>query len=128
MSEPMTESVPLPTPVSERRQASDRRSAPTPSRRDKKPGPFKRWIGIAGRDLLIIMATVSTIIFAIRHSNPIFANQPKVVAQLTKAAPVTKAVLDTAAITDTLARGRVVASAAFERDRKSFSDALVKTG
>jgi len=128
MSEPMTESDPVPTPVSERRQASDRRSAPTPSRRDKKPGPFKRWIGIAGRDLLIIMATVSTIIFAIRHSNPIFANQPKVVAQLTKAAPVTKAVLDTAAITDTSARGRVVASAAFERDRKSFSDALVKTG
>src|SRR4051812_29065651 len=93
-------SEPNPTqPVSDRRDSKgDRRTEAAPARRAAKPSIWKRYLGIAGRDLLIILGTVSTIVVAVRQSSPIFANQPKVVAELTKAAPaIAKAVLGTAA-------------------------------
>src|SRR3954453_23569164 len=103
-------SEPNPTqPVSDRRDSrGDRRAEAAPARRASKPSIWTRYLGIAGRDLLIILGTVAAIVVGIRFSNPIFSNQPKVVAELTKAAPaVAKAVLGPEAL-DTTHRGRLV--------------------
>ena len=114
-------------PPRDRRNTGDRRAESAPARRVSKPSAWARYLGIAGRDLLIILGTVSAIVVAVRNSNPIFANQPKVVAELTKTMPaVTKAVLGETA-TDTTQRGRLVDTPEFERDRKAFADALVQT-
>lgn len=115
------------TQSSERRQRNDRRTEPTPSRRTAPPSQLKKWVGIAGRDLAIILATVLAIVFSVRSMNPIFANSPTVVQSLTKAAPKLAAtVLDTSH-KDTTHRGRIVGTPEFERDRKAFAEALVKT-
>src|SRR3954471_19536348 len=112
---------------SDRRLRSDRRDESTPSRRTAAPSPLKKWVGIAGRDLAIILATVLAIVFSVRSMNPIFANSPSVVQSLTKTAPkLAAAMLDTAR-KDTTHRGRVVGTPEFERDRKAFAEALVKT-
>jgi len=126
-------SEPNPTQaVSDRRGSKgDRRTEAAPARRASKPSVWTRYLGIAGRDLLIILGTVSAIVVAVRQSSPIFANQPTVVAELTKAAPaVAKAVLGTTATavaTGTTQRGRLVGTPEFERDRKAFAQALVAT-
>jgi hypothetical protein len=59
--------------------------------------------------------------------NPIFANSPTVVQSLTKAAPKLAATLVDTTRKDTTHRGRVVGTPEFERDRKAFAEALVKT-
>jgi hypothetical protein len=111
----------------ERRNRTDRRTEPAASRRAPKPSAMSKWVGIAGRDLLIIVGTLLAIIFSVRHTNPIFANSPKVVEGLTKSAPMlAKAILDSVP-RDTSHRGRLVGTPEFERDRKAFSQALVQT-
>jgi hypothetical protein len=113
---------------SDRRLRTDRRSEATPSRRTAAPSPLRKWVGIAGRDLAIILGTLLAIVFSIRSMNPIFANSPTVVQSLTKTAPKLAAtILDTTALKDTTHRGRVVGTAEFERDRKAFASALVQT-
>jgi hypothetical protein len=113
---------------SDRRHSSDRRTEPTPSRRTAPPSQLRKWVGIAGRDLAIILGTLLTIVFSVRSMNPIFANSPTVVQSLTKAVPkVAATVLNPSATTDTSTRGRIVGTPEFERDRKAFAEALVKT-
>jgi hypothetical protein len=118
-----------PPPRNDRRESRDRRAEPGAGRRSAKPSVLKRWLGIAGRDLIIIGASVGAIVFAVRRANPIFANQPKVVEQITKTAPVAKvvaqAVLEEA---DTSRAEQVTKTEEFERDRKAFAADLVKTG
>src|SRR4051812_5875156 len=110
-----------------RTSRSDRRAEPAKSRRAKKPSTMARWVGIAGRDLALILGTVTAIVFSVRYTSPIFANSPTVVSGLTKSAPiVAKAMLDTVP-RDTTHRGRLVGTPEFERDRKAFADALVQT-
>lgn len=125
-----TSQTPVPTATapaghSDRRESSDRRAAPAAGRRSAKPSVLKRWLGIAGRDLLIIGASVGAIVFAVRRAHPIFANQPTVVAQITKTVPVTRVVLEEA---DTSRTEQVTKTAEFERDRQAFAADLVKTG
>ena len=115
------------TQSSDRRQRTDRRTEPTPSRRTAPPSHLKKWVGIAGRDLAIIVVTVLAIVFSVRSMNPIFANSPTVVQSLTKAAPKLAATLVDTAVKDTSHRGRIVGTPQFERDRKAFAEALVKT-
>jgi soluble lytic murein transglycosylase-like protein len=110
------------------RRNTDRRATPDATRRAPKPSRWARWLGIAGRDLLIIVATVSAIVFSIRHVNPIFSGQPTIAASLTKALPVAKAVLPNAAPADTSRLGQLMASPQFEKDRKAFAADLVATG
>lgn len=131
MADPSVASPPAtaPPPRSDRRESRDRRAEPGAGRRSAKPSVLKRWLGIAGRDLIIIGASVGAIVFAVRRANPIFANQPKVIAQITKTAPVAKvvaqAVLEEA---DTSRAEQVTKTPEFERDRKAFAADLVKTG
>ena len=88
---------------------------------------WRRVLGIAGRDLIIILVTVAAIVFAVRRARPIFANQPTVVQQLTTRVPATKAVLAPTPA-DTSRAARVTARPEFERDRRAFAADLVKTG
>jgi hypothetical protein len=114
--------------TSERRTRSDRRAGGGPSRRGKVNRKWMRWAKIVGRDALLIVVTLAAIVFGVRFTNPIFANQPTVVASLTEKVPITKAVLDTMApLKDTL-RAAIVAMPEFERDRLAFKADLVGTG
>jgi soluble lytic murein transglycosylase-like protein len=88
-----------------------------------------RWVGIAGRDALIVLVTVCAIVFSIRHVNPIFSGQPSVAASLTKALPIAKAAFPTAAAPkDTSQLAQMMALPQFEKDRKAFAADLVATG
>ncbi|MDB4874780.1 MAG: Lytic transglycosylase catalytic [Gemmatimonadetes bacterium] len=113
--------------VVDRRDVRDRRAEPGGGRRTPPPSKWSRWIGIAGRDLLIIVVTVSAIVFSVRRVHPIFANQPTLAAELTKVLPATKAVLAPTP-KDTGKVAQLINSPAFERDRRAFAADLVKTG
>ncbi|HEY4304792.1 MAG TPA: transglycosylase SLT domain-containing protein [Gemmatimonadaceae bacterium] len=89
---------------------------------------MSRWIGIAGRDAAIIFVTLCTIVFSIRHVNPIFSGQPSVASSLTKALPIAKAVFPNATPRDTSQLAQMMASPQFETDRKAFAADLVATG
>jgi hypothetical protein len=113
-------------PASDQRASSDRRAAPAPTRRAEKSPPWKRIVGIVGRDTLLVVGTVGAIIVSLRATHPIFTNQPSVVQSLTQATPLAKAVLDTMPADTGVAK--IVASPEFERDRKAFAADLVATG
>lgn len=130
MSERDQEPSPSTRPVTtERRERSDRRAGGDgDSRRGKSEHKGKRIAKVIGRDALLVVLTLAAIVVGVRVTNPIFANQPKVVAALVKEAPITKALLDTMApVRDTL-RAAIVASPEFERDRLAFAVDLVATG
>jgi hypothetical protein len=129
MSERESETT-LSSTDADRRQRSERRAhAGAESRRGQTPeGKGRRLAKIIGRDAIMVVVTLAAIIVGVRVTNPIFANQPKVVASLMKDAPIAKAVLDTMSpIKDTL-RAAIVASPEFETDRKAFAADLVATG
>jgi hypothetical protein len=113
-------------PGLERRHAHDRRHDAGAGRRARYRG-MAYWLGIAGRDLAIIVFAVGAIIFAVRRTHPIFANQPTVAEQLTRAVPATKAVVAPTP-PDTSRLAQLVASPQFESDRQAFAADLVKTG
>src|SRR5689334_9745809 len=129
MSERDGEKTPSPADT-DRRQRTDRRAnAGDESRRGRTPdGKGKRIAKIVGRDAIMVVVTLAAIIVGIRVTNPIFANQPKVVESLTEKAAITKAVLDTMSpVRDTL-RAAIVALPEFEADRKAFAADLIATG
>jgi hypothetical protein len=113
--------------IVERRHAPSRRSEADAARRAFRRGRWPRWAGMAGRDLLIIVCTVSAIVFSVRHANPIFANQPTIAAELTGAVPATRAALS-GAPADTGKLAALVNAPAFEKDRQAFASDLVNTG
>jgi hypothetical protein len=122
------------SPSSERRSRSDRRSESEPTRRapKKERSRLQRWIGIAGRDLLIIGAAIVAIVLAIQVMRPTFAGSPKVVEAISKRSPTVAKVLERPQVItptpgDTTHRGRLVNTPQFEVDRKAFADALVQT-
>jgi hypothetical protein len=130
MSERDSETTPIPTEDDDRRNHSDRRAhGGDESRRGRAPeGKGKRIAKIIGRDAALVVVTLAAIIVGIRVTNPIFANQPKVVESLIEEVPIAKAVLDTMApVRDTL-RAAIVAMPEFEVDRKAFAADLVATG
>ncbi len=129
MSERESDTTPSSTDA-DRRQRSDRRAnAGGESRRGHVPdGKGKRVAKIVGRDAIMVVVTLAAIIVGVRVTNPIFANQPKVVESLIKETPIAKAVLDTLSpVKDTL-RAAIVALPEFEADRKAFAADLVATG
>ena len=127
----------VPEIPSERRQGSDRRKEPTTSRRDvKKPSRWVRWVGIAGRDVGIIVGALTAIVVSVFLMRPVYSDQPRVVQAITKRAPITQTVFGKppaatptkpAAPGDTTHRGKLVGTPEFERDRKAFAQALVNT-
>jgi hypothetical protein len=109
-----------------RRNTGDRRREATPGRRVRRD-PLRTLIGIASRDVAIILGCLAAIIVAIRFIHPIFTNQPTVAQQITQTIPATKAVLaPTPPDTDRLAR--MLKSPQFATDRQAFAASLVKTG
>jgi hypothetical protein len=109
---------PIERPIADRRRTGGRRA--------QSPDRWTRWLGVAGRDFLIIVGTVSAIVFSIRHEHPIFANQPSLAAELTRVMPAAKTVLATPGDTGKLAA--LERSPNFARDRAAFAADLVKTG
>ncbi len=126
-SEPVTA-----PPRAERRERSERRSQAEPGRRGPRRSPWVRYVGIAGRDLAIILATVAVIVFSVRSMHPIYANSPPVAQALLRekpVAPVAKAVLEPPPPrADTSAVDKLVSTPEFEADRKAFAADLVATG
>ena len=114
-------------PASDDRRHGDRRAESGQTRRAPKPSRWARWVGIAGRDLLIVVASLAAIVFSVRHVSPIFSGQPKVAESLAKAVPIAKAALPPTP-KDTSQLAQMVASPQFEKDRKAFAADLVKTG
>ena len=114
--------------MSERRKSPDRRAGAGPSRRGQVDSGWRRIAKVVGRDALLVLGTVSAIVVSVRVTNPIFANQPSVVATLIEDVPLAKALLDTMAPVMDTARAAIVASAEFERDRRAFAADLVATG
>ena len=105
----------------------ERRAEPVPGRRSSRQSLWMRWLGIAGRDLAIIVVALAAIVYSVRNINPIFANQPTVAASLTKKVPVVKAALAPTPA-DTSRAAQLVASPKFESDRRAFAASLVATG
>jgi hypothetical protein len=121
-------STPSESAAPNRREHPDRRAGGGPSRRGQIDHKGRRIAKIVGRDAVLVLGTLAAIIMGVRVTNPIFANQPKVVEALVKDAPITKAVLDTMSpVRDTL-RAKIVASPEFDADRKAFAADLVATG
>jgi soluble lytic murein transglycosylase-like protein len=126
----MPELDPTPDPeveATERRHAADRRAEPEESRRAPAPASWSRALLVAARDAILIIVAVSAIVFALRHEQPIFANQPTVVQRLTTRVPATRAVL-APQVADTSRAAQVTARPEFERDRRAFAADLVATG
>jgi hypothetical protein len=114
----------------DRRDATDRRSVAGDGRRHSGGARRSPWIRRIARDALIVAASVSAIVFTIHRVHPIFANQPTVVASLTKEVPAAKAVLNVpeTPVKDTGRLGQLLSSPQFETDRRAFAADLVKTG
>ena len=127
---PDLDTIPAHEPeITERREAADRRAEPDGGRRTRSKRNWSKWLGIAGRDLAIIVVAVSAIVFAVSHEHPIFANQPTVAQRLTTRVPATRAVLTPKPATlDTSRAAQVTSTPEFERDRRAFAADLVKTG
>jgi hypothetical protein len=129
----MSESADLPVAPQELESADrrkvDRRGEAGPGRREPQGRRWGRWVTVVGRDLLIVAGTVGAIVFSVRHTHPIFANQPTVVERITKAVPAAKAALAVAEpAKDTGRLGEVLSSPEFENDRRAFAADLMKTG
>jgi hypothetical protein len=137
----MDRSDEVPVPVapaadSDRRANGDRRAPASASpsaphaggRRAPRANPprrWMRWLGVAGRDVGIILATVTAIVFCVNHAHPIFANQPTLASQLTRALPFTRR--GPIAANDTGTNAALLASPQFEKDRQAFAADLVNT-
>jgi hypothetical protein len=122
--------IPRDLESADRRNAADRRQTAQDGRRHTGGVRRSHWIRRIGRDALIVAASVSAIVFTIHRVHPIFANQPTVVASLTKEVPAAKAVLNMpeTPVKDTGRLGQLLSSPQFETDRRAFAADLVKTG
>jgi hypothetical protein len=113
----------------ERRSAGDRRGTRDSGRRHAGVSRKRRWLTVIGRDALILVACATTIVFTVHRVHPIFANQPTVVASLTKDIPAARAALEVPETPkDTGRLGQLLDSPEFEADRRAFSADLMKTG
>jgi hypothetical protein len=121
-------SMPAQPPQPDRRHTADRRVEHAPTRRVATRPPWVRWLIIVGRDAAIVLASVIAIVFAVRHTRPVYANHPSVVAQLARKAPnVTRTVIGPTP-KDTSRAAQLMASPQFEKDRQAFAADLVRTG
>ena len=120
-------STPALPPDADRRHSEDRRANATPTRRGER-SRWARWSIIGVRDAAIALIAIAAIVFAVRETQPIYTNQPKVVAGLAKKAPNVTRTLIGPTPTDTSRVAQMMASPQFERDRKAFAADLVSTG
>jgi hypothetical protein len=113
---------------SQARPNERRRHGPGSPRPSKPESRWARYVGIAFRDLVIVVVLTAAVIFSVRRVNPVFANQPRVAEALVKRVPgVAKAALAPTP-RDSSELEQLVASPEFEAHRKKFAADLVATG
>ena len=112
----------------ERRAEPDRREHAEPTRRAPEPSRSARLLGIAGRDLLKVLGAIIAIVAAMHLIEPVFTNQPSVVAAVTQRAPVVARTMLKPTPKDTSRLAQIINSPQFEADRKAFAADLVATG
>ena len=84
------DSTPAPEDLAQSQARADerRRNGPGPARPREPESRWARYVGIAFRDLVIVVVLTAAVIFAVKRVNPVFANQPKVAEALVKKMPV----------------------------------------
>lgn len=132
MSQPdVTNGTKVGTPTQDKRRGRrDRRERGGPGRRGVRRSRWTQAAIVLGRDALMVAATLAAIVVSVRHTRPIFTNQPSVVQSLTKTVPGAAAVLGRASAVpiDTGAMVALIQSPQFEADRRAFAADLVATG
>lgn len=121
--------MPALPPDADRRRNEDLRVAPRVREQHRQPeGRLARWSLVGVRDVAIAIAAFIAIVFAVRVTHPIYANQPTVVESLARKAPNLTRTIVGPTPTDTAKVDQKVASPQFEADRKAFAADLVATG
>src|SRR5262249_10313159 len=115
----MTEVIGTP----ERRQGADRRAdgGEAGGRRDRKPPSTLSYVL---RSLAAVVVLVFIIIFAVRHTRPVYATSGTVVEQLRKRAPVAAAVIAPPVESTTVQR--LVASPKYQEEKRNFYEDLMR--
>jgi hypothetical protein len=116
----MTEVIGTP----ERRQGADRRAGGGEGggRRDRKRPSTLSYVL---HSLAAVVVLLFVIIFAVRHTRPVYASTGTVVEQLRKRAPVAAAVL---APVESTTVDRLVASPKYQQEKRNFYEDLMRTG
>jgi soluble lytic murein transglycosylase-like protein len=108
----------------ERRTGADRRAggAESEGRRERKPTSM---LVYALRSLGIVVVLLFVIIFAVRHTRPVYASRGTVVEELRKRAPVAAAVI---APMESSTVARLMASPKYQEEKRNFYEDLMRTG
>jgi len=111
-----------PEPASERRSRSDRREHGDGGRRGpvKKTSPLEYIV----RSLVAVVVLVVVIVFAVRHTRPVFATRGTLGEELRKHAPEAAAVL---AAADSSPIERFMATAKFRDEKRNFFEDVMRT-
>ena len=116
----MTEVVGTP----ERRTGADRRAdgAGSEGRRERKQTSM---LVYALHSLAIVVVLLFVLIFAVRHTRPVYASRGTVVEELRKRAPVAAAVI---APMESSTVARLMASPKYQEEKRNFYEDLMRTG
>src|SRR3954471_11032071 len=107
----------------ERRTRADRRAGGDEGRRDRKQGTSA--LSYALRSLAAVAVLLIVIVFAVRHTRPVYATRGTVAAELRKHAPEAAEVL-TPVESSTVAR--LTASPKYQAEKRNFYEDLMRTG
>ena len=111
--------------TTERRTGTDRRAggaAEGGGRRERKQTSMLAYVL---RSLGAVVVLVFIIIFAVRHTRPVYASSGTVVEQLRKRAPVAAAVI---APVESSTVARLMASPKYQDEKRNFYEDLMRTG
>jgi soluble lytic murein transglycosylase-like protein len=115
----MTEVIGTP----ERRAGADRRAGGGGEGRRARKQPSM--LSYVLRSLALVGVLLFVIIFAVRHTRPVYASSGTVVEQLRKRAPVTAAVI---APVESSTVARLMASPKYQEEKRNFYEDLMRTG
>jgi soluble lytic murein transglycosylase-like protein len=107
----------------ERRTRADRRAGGDEGRRDRKQGTSA--LSYVLRSLAAVAVLLIVIVFAVRHTRPVYTTRGTVAAELRKHAPEAAAVL-TPVESSTVAR--LMASPKYQAEKQNFYEDLMRTG
>jgi hypothetical protein len=116
----MTEVIGAP----ERRTGAERRAGVTDGggRRERKQTSLLAYVL---RSLAIVVVLLFVIIFAVRHTRPVYASRGTVVEELRKRAPVAA---DVIAPVESSTVARLMASPKYQEEKRNFYEDLMRTG
>ncbi|MBW8768523.1 MAG: transglycosylase SLT domain-containing protein [Gemmatimonadetes bacterium] len=117
----MTEVIGTP----ERRTGSDRRASGGDEGRGRRERKQTSALAYVLRSLAAVVVLLFIIIFAVRHTRPVYASSGTVVEQLRKRAPVAAAVI---APVESSTVARLMASPKYQDEKRNFFEDLMRTG